>query len=192
MLWVMETILESENHLFIYDSPSVLVENDLNLNRGEVVYRNIPNDLEFVYSENPADLAQDNIPANGMSGLLVSEAVKETFDAFDVSNIQFFPVKLTNLQGGKTLGKYYFANIIGIYSIVDIDKSIVEMCPVVKDMFFSIESLIFEEIEEDEYPPIFRLKEMPSVIIVNDLIKETIEKSNLTGFRFHKPEHYEA
>lgn len=192
MLWVVETILESENHLLIYDSPSVLIDNDLDLDEGEVIYEDIPEMMEFKYSANPADIVQDNIPANGMSGLLISEAVKETFDAIDVSNIQFFPVKLTNLQGGKTLGQYYFANIIGIYSIVDIEKSIVEMCPVVKDMFFSIESLIFEEIEEDEYPPIFRLKEMPSVIIVNDLIKEIIEKSSLTGFRFHKPEHYEA
>lgn len=190
MLWVMKTRLESEKHLLISKSPDMLIDGGFDLNEGEVIYQKPPEKLTYEFSEDPNDILQDNIPGNGISGLLLSNKVKEVFDSLDIDNVQYFATSLINTNGPKEHKGYFFSNIVGAYSVINMELSEVEESDIREGMIVEINSLVLKEIDEDEYPSIFMFKEQSGLILVKEHVKEAIEKTGLTGFSFYKPEEY--
>lgn len=188
----MEAKIESENHLLISSAPTMLIDSGLHLNSGEVIYEKVPADLEYRFSEDPSDMLQDNLYGNGVSGLLVSKKIRSLFDSLEVHNIQYFPVKLINEAGGMEMEGYSFANIVGIYSVVDMTKSDVEESDVREGLLTEINSLVLKDFDENDYPAVFRIKEKPRLVLVKDDLKRAIENSDITGLEFQKPEEYSS
>ncbi len=182
MLWFIKTSLENDDDLFIQEESSVLNEERLNLDEGEVVYRKIPNPIIYRFSEDCKDTPRDNVAAN-ITGVLVSEKLRRVLDNLQVDNVQYFKTQLINVGCDIDYGGYYFANIVGKYNLIDRSRSELRLDPD-DGSIEDIDSLVLQDLNEDDYPSVFRLKEMPMIVVVKDVIKKEFEREKITGVRF--------
>ena len=84
---------------------------------------------------------------------------------------------IVNAETGDTLlQEYHFVNIIGWASGVDLDES--EHSPIGDTFYFHEMKL---NIHNDDGLPIFRLKESPFEVIVNESVAEVIMKGSFIG-----------
>lgn len=187
----MGSVVESEKGLMIYSSPKEFSEEGWDFENGDVFYKDIKKPIELIYEEDPTDTPHDNIITMGLTGLLVSKKCMEILYSIEVDNVQFFEAILKNKADGKELQDYYFANIVGIYSIVDQSNSDLKYSAI-DGRIKRILSLSLIELDEDDYPTIFRLKELPRVVVVKDKVKNAFCKAGVSGFRFYKPSDFKT
>ncbi len=109
-----------------------------------------------------------------------------------VTNLELFPIVVTNHKTGAVSGDYRAANIIGRVACVDLEASLVAYFPESRDVQSLEEFEVLEERipvlpEANGKPLMFRLAEERSIILVHESIKETCERAGITGVRFVAP-----
>lgn len=123
---------------------------------------------------------------------VVSARFKEALDSVGVDNIDYYPAHIVDEAKGKTHEGYYAANVIGMLSCLDKEKSV--FTEMIRPPSSEDKDLVssFEEMHLDynkvQGAKIFRLYEMTSLIIVNEAIKQAVEKAKLRGLELHPVE----
>ncbi len=120
--------------------------------------------------------------------LLFSSKLIEILSEQNVDNIQYFDSKVI-YSPTQTAVEYNVANIIGVISGLNMEKSELMLSPMGNVMF--IDKMVFDEEKMKEHK-VFRLKEKPTLLIVHKSIKEAIETASLKGIMFVSDDEYDA
>ena len=120
-------------------------------------------------------------------GLIFFNFFVEFLDKMRIDNIQYFELEIEITQTGETYDDYMVANLLDVVDCIDKENS----------------ELIYEEGEIDEVDKLvlderripanmhlFRLGGLPSLVIVSDDFKKTVESYGFTGFVFQDPSEF--
>jgi hypothetical protein len=121
---------------------------------------------------------------------LVSPKMRQALERSGADNIEYHPARLINRTTGE--GRPYFgANIIGLVRAMDKDKS--NFLPYEKnpDIAVTINRLAVDDSKFDGLK-ILRLAEFDLLIIVDDSLKEALERQALIGLDFVPPEDWDG
>ena len=120
---------------------------------------------------------------------IVSERLKKLFDSLGIENIDYYPAQI--IEHGSTERKdgYYAANIIGLVKSMDRDASEFEEDE--DGLIDDIDLLVVDAKTALEYP-IFRMAEMPSVILIHGRYKKPIEEAHITGLQLVPTEDWDG
>lgn len=175
-----------ETQAFITDAPEILEDNEYNFYSGEVFIETLPKPLHLVLSEAVGSFS-DCIMAPGLQGLVINKKIKDIFDQIELENIQYFPVEIKTTDN--KIHEYYIANIVGLYDIIDYDKSEITRNKRHGGISF-FDGISFIDTDDLILPEVFRWAELKSVMIASDKVKKAVEAENCTGISFVEPESY--
>ena len=119
--------------------------------------------------------------------LIFSKRFIDLLAKLQINNIQYLHADVTYTATNEKVA-YKVANIVGIVSGLDLDKSTVISSR--QGNILEIEEMVLDEDKLSGHK-IFRLKESIMHIVVHKSIKEAIENAGLTGFMFLTDEEYE-
>jgi hypothetical protein len=120
---------------------------------------------------------------------LFSDALKSAMTQFGIGNIDYFPVELVNPLNGQVQGGWWLANVIGMISCVDAARS--RIVPEPGDLPGILESFYVDESKVGN-EPIFRLREKPTLIVINAALRQHIQASKLSGVRVRHTRTYDG
>ncbi len=126
-----------------------------------------------------------------MSGLLTlfSDELKAALEMFAVTNVDYYPVELQDLNNGEIEDGYWLANIIGRIECVDKSKSTIRPRPAGgKGQLFSF----YIDADATRGSAIFRLNENPALIIINEALRNHLIDSELVGVRMRRTQDYDG
>ncbi len=124
---------------------------------------------------------------------LFHTSLKSALEKFGVDNIQYCAVNLLDQNGlvdnAKLAGVYYIANIVGRLDCVDLQKSKIQPWP--SGRSYDLLSIVIEASKTDGHK-IFRIKDDPTLIIINEELKQYLvdELNLLVGVDVVKTEDY--
>lgn len=110
---------------------------------------------------------------------LFSERMATVLEQAGVANIDYYPVRVRYQPTGAEVN-YRLANVIGLISALDTAAS--EVSADDDGFIFDIASMRLDP-SKCRGLDLFRLKEMPNLMIVSLALKRVLEGSGLTGFR---------
>jgi len=183
-------------YLMLTDTPStaphveVIKGPDITVNDG-VSIDDVTEEYEIALSvdkkiKNIAECSPCDIHGPSRS-LLFAKRFIDLLAKHQINNIQYLNADVTYTATNEKVA-YKVANIVGIVSGLDLDKSTVISSR--QGNILEIEEMVLDEDKLSGHK-IFRLKESIMHIVVHKSIKEAIEKAGLTGFMFLTDEEYE-
>ncbi len=187
MYWILMSERSDENELSLNGLPKIFDKLDLNFDRGELIKKSPPI-IEMPYLNKSNNLMTDNLVAAPRMGLLINEKLKSIFESLDIGNIQYFRSKLIESNTGEVDESYCVANVVGLVSCVDQDKSDLDYYDD-GDIEF-IDRLVLNLNTEREYGHIFRIAEYSPLLVVSSQLKLAIESAKITGIKIYKPEEF--
>ncbi len=122
-----------------------------------------------------------DLVAGIQSELIVSRALKLTLLQWEKENLEFFPIELINQESNERSNDYYIMNILNNVECLDRNKSKFELFHPDLDIITKITRLVLNKNEITDSRHIFRLDELPNIIIVSDELKTEIEKKEHSG-----------
>jgi len=144
----------------------------------------------------------ETLPSGGMTDYavsdmgcpVVSERFKQFLDRLKINTIEYFPVTIIEREGEASKPGYYAANILGLIDCIDKDASEMDAEP--NDdgeltIIFSIDKLVLKDTSFSQ-EPIHRAAHFTRLILVNELTKQQIKESSLTGICLVAPERWDG
>ncbi|MCX9158309.1 hypothetical protein OPU71_19465 [Niveibacterium sp. 24ML] len=107
-----------------------------------------------------------------------------------VSNIDYYPARVTNTATGETR-EYRAANIIGIVAAMDRVQSVFEPARRHPVMVRSIDRLVIDETRCHGLR-MFRLAEYDLLVLVDAQVAAMLDSASLTGIRIEKPSDWDG
>lgn len=124
-----------------------------------------------------------------------SDTFRTLLEGIGVRNIEYHPVEVEFHDSGDVLETYAAANILGQISCLDESTGDIRRSRQTGDIigleeFTLEESKVIPTSEMQSEALLFRLKEFPSLVLVHQRVKDAVEASEVTGFKFVEPEKY--
>jgi hypothetical protein len=126
---------------------------------------------------------------DGHGCLVVSEKLKQFFINSGIDNIDYYPASIVEYGESTPHPGYYAANIIGLIQCVDRDASELDEDED-GDIDFIDELVVDETIAGDI--PLFRLEEMPDIILIHERFKVPLEQAGITGLQLIPPDQWDG
>lgn len=138
------------------------------------------------------ELSQESGNYNGdiIDGILTlySDEIKVALENFGIDNVEFYAVGLHDQNTNTFEGGYWIANIVGLLSCIDMEKSRTK--PWVSGIGFDFLSMVIDASKTNDLK-IFRLKEDPTKVIIREDLKKHLETVGaIVGVKFIKTEDY--
>lgn len=143
-----------------------------------------PDGLEYSMSTEEPGLAVGDVINNALGYLMVSGRVKDLLTEHASADIEWLRFTLLNHKGRVASDDVWVANVLSRVACVDRDRTDGSPHPTHPERYFSIYSLHLEEDRIDPTLNLFRLSEMPEVMVVRDDLKAVLEGEGVTGAAF--------
>jgi uncharacterized protein DUF1629 len=162
----------------ILDPPETPEFDDVTLDTGARESRRLPV-IEFAKPTDDAGELLDCVTTM-FRGWVISTKFREALEAARVDNIDYYPAKITDASSGRVHDNYWAANIVGLVSCMDRQKSKYASRAVSPDLVRNIDELHldYSKIHGEK---IFRLKEYFRLILVDETVKQAITDAQLRG-----------
>lgn len=121
--------------------------------------------------------------ASAFHALLAADKVKKAVEAHVAEGVQYLPASLKGKRGS-----YHVVNPTVRVAALDRKKSEFETYPGTEAMR-SVRKLVLGKIPADA-PALFRLEEIPQLILVSDALKKALEKASASPGEFESPGEY--
>lgn len=131
-----------------------------------------------------------DVQANTDGIVIVSKALKATFDEAGCDHVEYLPISIHNHRGKLASADYFVANILQPVDAMDRERSVYDDNPLIPTRVMAVEKLV---LLEERIPPhlhLFRLTNVPLYPLVSETLKQTIEKKKLRGMLFVPPEEF--
>ena len=149
--------------------------------------------LEFLCETLPSGEMTD-YAVSDMGCSVVSERFKQFLDSLNINTIEYFPATVIEQEGEPAKQGYYAANILGLIDCIDKDASDMDAEPNDEGeitIIWSIDKLVLKQTPFSQ-EPIHRGAHFTRLILINELTKQQIEESGLTGIRLVAPERWDG
>jgi hypothetical protein len=138
------------------------------------------------YTLDPERLGNLVAMYEGAAQPLMREDLIEALHAAGVDNLELFDAVVQNPESGDEYTNYKAFNIVGVVSAADMGSSVL-MGTSESDMIdIDFDSLAIDEQRAAPFR-LFRLAEKVSAIIVDDVVKQEVERRGIPGMVFYDP-----
>lgn len=120
---------------------------------------------------------------------VVSSRFKNLLVNYDSNNLEFHTVDLICKKTDEIDSSYSFMNILNNVPCFDWEASEYEVSPLAPTVILGVNKLVVNS-AATQGRPIFRMKEIRSIILVNLKLRQAIERESLTGIRFMNLDEY--
>jgi len=117
-----------------------------------------------------------------------SEKLKTVLNSIGVDNVDYYQVEVTYAPTNELI-KYDLANVIGSLKSIDRDNSI--FVEGRRRHIRSVEKMVLDESSFEKFK-LFRCSEFPTLLIINDLVKEVLEENKITGMKIVDPSNWQV
>ena len=180
-----------EDYATIDDHPEDLPFKSFHFRKGKPLMPKISEPLVYKFSkEKPEGRELVDLQYNTLGLFIVSENFKKILEG--KANIEFIPIQLIDHRGNVASDTHCLANILDLRDVIDKEKSECRVDPFDDDEFTRLSNLVFDEDKLVEDIHIFKIKQMPSTVIVDDLLAEEIKKNQLEGIKLVPIEEFDS
>ncbi|WP_397538213.1 imm11 family protein [Rummeliibacillus pycnus] len=138
--------------------------------------------ITFYYNPIEGNLAPDYIH-NNLSWFIVSPLFETILNEIDNGGVQFLPINIINKENDSSIPGYSIANVVNVIEAINYENSTYSVFELDDDKFYDFTKYALNE-NEIKGKHIFKLKGDEIPIFVSELVKELIEKNNITGCDF--------
>lgn len=167
--------------------PEIPGHPELRFNSGARISEQIPV-IELRQGPDHQGSIPDHVPT-ALAGMVVSSRFRQALEAAGVDNIDYYDARILNTVTGAALDGYHVANIIGRVACLDREASVVEPAPGIPDAILDIYEMVLDYDRIGDLR-MFRLHELPFVILVDEGVKEAIQRAQITGVRLSPADGY--
>jgi len=122
-----------------------------------------------------------------ISGLVLSERFRTFLEEQGVTNIQYFDLTIEEIQTEKTYTNYKVANLLDLVPCIDKEQSELIYD---EEEIDEVDKLVLDEACIPADKKLFRVEELPLLVLVKDSLKQAIEEAGITGCVFMHPDDY--
>lgn len=157
---------------------------DWKYDKGISLAGNFPNPAAVVFSKNFPDFRRTyDFQPNILDALIVSSRTTAVLEQLGIVNAELLKVRLLNHSRGIVKEDYAFLNLLDSEDAIDMDQSEVEMNPLDEQQISEIDHLVLNRAAINPEAKIFRCRQLLTLVLVRDDVKEAFEKAGLTGYR---------
>ncbi|NMO20772.1 hypothetical protein HPC49_25725 [Pyxidicoccus fallax] len=151
---------------------------------GERATNRYPVDAQLhMSSEVPGMKLPDNV-RNTLNYWVVSAALRAILEREAGTPVDFHPVSIINHKGRAAPGSFFIANVLAKEDCVDRAATDADESAMAPGFFSGIYRLALDPKRISPEARLFRLKQMPSVLIVRDDLRAALEPHGLQGIRY--------
>ena len=115
---------------------------------------------------------------------LVSQKLKDLLESEVKTEIEFLPFMLYNHKGRVARDDCYIVNVIGTEDCVDLSRTEAREDPSVRGTFMSLRKLYLDDSRINPRAKLFRIQQMPKVMIIRDDLRKVLKEHNMTGIKY--------
>ncbi len=135
----------------------------------------IDEDEKVVYT----DIINPGVP-------LFSPKMKSALDEFGVNNIEYYPVNIINEDTKELLSEYWLAIVTDIIPCINLETSVFKDSALGKPFI----SQFFIDEKKTKGLDLFRLHNIPGLILINEELKEKLSSIDFEGISFKHTDEY--
>jgi hypothetical protein len=175
---------DDPKHCLVDEIPDSLRPKKWRISKGLPMEHRYPPDVVLKMERAHKGLVVPDMVSNTERIALVSPKLKGLLEQHSGARIEFLPVSIANNKGRIAVKDYFIANVLDHVDCIDKERSEVEELnpdPTLLSGLFRLQVL------QDRIPPeakMFRLKTMPSAILIRDDLRTLLDTENLTGIRY--------
>lgn len=181
--FILSTVREPKNCV-IHEEPTSIRDMSWRMSRGLPVDERFPSDVVLQVDGGTKGITLPDFVSNTVQLAIVSRKLKQTLDEHAAANIEYLPISIANHKGRVSGNDYYIANLLDHHDCIDMERSEVEQLGMEPEFLSGLFRL---HITEDRVPheaKLFRLKSMPSAILIRDDLRATVDVAGLTGVKY--------
>ncbi|MBX9973974.1 Imm43 family immunity protein [Cytobacillus firmus] len=128
----------------------------------------------------------DQIPDyihNNLSWFVVSSQFQRILNEIDKDGVQFLPINILNEKNNNLTQGYSVANVINVVDAINYENSAYTVFELEEEKIYDITKYALDE-NDINGKHIFKLNGDEIPIFVSELVKDLIEKNNITGCDF--------
>ncbi len=182
--YIAQKIVTLENNVSLGEIDSDIELEPVDLLSGDKLVKP-PSYINITLSKNSGDFYPDII--NSLI-TLYSNKVKQCLDNCGVDNVDYYPAKIIDPKSNAVNTDYWFANICGRISCIDVENSDTKLNAIGRLKF---ESFCIDE-DKVNGAKIFRLHELGRLVIVNEDIYNELAKADLKGIILENTRNYDG
>lgn len=114
----------------------------------------------------------------------VSQKLKDLLESEVQTEIEFLPFMLYNHKGRVARDGCYIVNVIGTEDCVDLSRTEAREDPSVRGTFMSLRKLHLDDSRINPRAKLFRIQQMPKVMIIRDDLRKVLKEHNITGIKY--------
>lgn len=181
--FILSTSNEAQ-HCVVDEVPDDLRPKKWRICEGRPMEHRYPPDVVLKMLKGHKGLVVPDFVSNTERLALGSSKLKGLLEQHSGARIEFLPAAIANHKGRIAAKDYFIANVLDHVDCLDKEHSEVEELnpdPTLLSGLFRLQVL------QDRIPPearLFRLKNMPSAILIRDDLRALIDAENLTGLRY--------
>ena len=141
-------------------------------------------EIKFYYSSKMSSLKNEYL-LNDYRWPIIHKKVMEEFQNQQVSNVQYIPITLSDIDTDEEIHEYYAMNILNSIEAIDLEKSEYDYDEEFNVYWFLPHSIYLNP-SICEGHDIFRASKSSTYVYVSQKIKDIIEANNWIGFSFRK------
>jgi len=182
MYFVWETRRTPLTEALVDVFPPVLRDYGVTFLAGRRFEKEIP-ELEIRVSLPEEQALTDDLVIRKRRCLIHSQRLIDVLRSVGVDNIDYYPCRIINELTGQVIRSHQAANILDIIYCIDRENSELEIDEEEPNEIWYIHNmkLLYDRLGDVH---IFRLGERPSIVIVDQVVKQAIEEAHLTGVMF--------
>ncbi|NVJ08019.1 hypothetical protein HUW63_22605 [Myxococcus sp. AM001] len=181
--FILSTVREPKNCV-INEEPESIRATSWRISRGLRMDERFPVDVVLQMDGENKGLAIPDIIANTVQFAIVSNRFKQLLAEHSAAHIEFLSVSIANHKGRIAAKDFFVANVLDQHDCIDLERSDVEQLGLEPEILSGLFRL---HVLEDRIPPeakFFRLKSMPSVILIRDDLRAVIDAAGITGVKY--------
>jgi hypothetical protein len=180
-------ILSTSNdpkHCLVSEVPESLNPKKWRITKGLPMEHRYPPDVVLKMDGGHKGLVVPDMVSNTNRIAIASSKLKALLEQHSGARIEFLPASIANHKGRIAAKDYFIANVLDHVDCIDKERSEVEdlnMDPAFLSGLFRLQIL------PDRIPPeakFFRLKTMPTAILIRDDLRALLDAESLTGIRY--------
>lgn len=144
--------------------------------KGEAAKAYYPSDASLQLKDKYAGIKLSSLLGNTEGYLVLHEEAVALVQAAVPSGIEYLPLRIIGHNGRVLSDAYYIVNPLGTYDVLH-PSSEVEYFDDAKDLVVGIDRIVLDAKAAGAAPALFRLKEDPFVLILQEALADTLRAS---------------
>ena len=188
MYFVWETRRNPSTEVLVDAFPPVARDYGVSFLASRRFDKEIP-ELEIRLSLQEEQALTDDLVITKRRCLIHSQRLIDVLRSVGVDNIDYYPCRIVNELTGHVIQTHQAANILDMIYCLDREHSELEIDEEEPNEIWYINNLklLYDRLGDVH---IFRLGEAPSIVLVDQVIKQAVEEAHLTGVMFLPAEGY--